>query len=147
MQCYKKVTAILGPSGSGKTTLLNFLTGTINSGVKAEGTVSLKGNVGFVPQEDHLHSFYTCRDYMLHYSYLTGMSDTFANQKLSMDLLVGLGLENHADTIVGDIFRKGLSGGQKRRLSCALEALSRPETLFLDGRYILLICSHSSSRT
>ena len=43
-----------------------------------------------------------------------------------------MGLDKHADTIVGDVFRKGLSGGQQRRLSVALEALSSPETLFLD---------------
>lgn len=49
-----------------------------------------------------------------------------------MSLLSDLGLDRHADTIVGDLFRKGLSGGQQRRLSVALEALSGPETLFLD---------------
>ncbi len=127
-----KVTAIMGPSGSGKTTLLNFVTGTLDNGLTAEGMVHLNGKMGFVPQEDRLHGFYTCRSYVDHYSRLTGAKDNFANVKHSMDLLVSLGMEVHADTIVGDIFRKGLSGGQKRRLSIALEALSSPETLFLD---------------
>jgi ABC-type multidrug transport system ATPase subunit len=134
-----KVTAILGPSGSGKTTFLNFLTGTITSNLKADGLVSMSGNIGFVPQDDRLHGFFTCRDYMMHYCRLTGMEDTDETRELAMDLLAGLGLETHVDTVVGDVFRKGLSGGQKRRLSVALEALSRPETLFLDGETIINI--------
>ena len=124
-----KVTAILGPSGSGKTTLLNFLTGTVASNMKAKGIVNMTGQIGFVPQDDHLHGFYTCREYMMHYLRLTGMERSSEAEDLAMDLLFGLGLENHVD-----VFRKGLSGGQKRRLSVALEALSRPETLFLDGK-------------
>lgn len=127
-----KVTAIMGPSGSGKSTLLNFVTGTLESGLTAKGMVKLSGRMGFVPQDDRLHGFYTCRSYVEHYSRLTGAKDNFANAKQSMDLLVGLGMDSHSDTIVGDMFRKGLSGGQKRRLSIALEALSSPETLFLD---------------
>lgn len=127
-----KVTAIMGPSGSGKSTLLNFVTGTLESGLTAKGMVKLSGRMGFVPQDDRLHGFYTCGSYVEHYSRLTGAKDNFANAKQSMDLLVGLGMDSHSDTIVGDMFRKGLSGGQKRRLSIALEALSSPETLFLD---------------
>jgi len=122
----------MGPSGSGKTTLLNFVTGNISGGLKADGHVQLNGQMGFVPQQDHLHGFYTCRSYMRHYTRLVGLDDNVATAKLSMDLLIGLGLDKHADTIVGDLFRKGLSGGQQRRLSVALEALSSPETLFLD---------------
>lgn len=48
------------------------------------------------------------------------------------DLLSELGLAEQAHTIVGDVFLKGLSGGQKRRLSVALEALTHPNNIFLD---------------
>ena len=128
-----KVTAIMGPSGSGKSTLLHFLTGSIQGNLKAKGEVNLAGRMGFVPQHDHLHGFYTCKTYMEHYTRLAGMKVNDETSKFAKDLLVGLGMENHSNTIVGDMFRKGLSGGQKRRLSVALESLSRPETLFLDG--------------
>jgi len=43
-----------------------------------------------------------------------------------------LGLADQADTVVGDLFIKVLSGGQKRRLSIALEALTQPGNFFLD---------------
>ncbi len=88
--------------------------------------------MGFVPHEDHLHGFYTCRWYMTHYTCLVGLEDNFSNAKLCMDLLLELGMASHADTRVGDEFYSGLNRGQKRRLSVALEALSNPETLFCD---------------
>ncbi len=49
-----------------------------------------------------------------------------------MDILIELGMDKHSDTRVGDEFHKGLTQGQRRRLSVALEALSSPETLFCD---------------
>lgn len=69
---------------------------------------------------------------MSHYTRLVGLKDNFANAKLCMDILISLGMPDDADTIVGDVFRKGLTKGQQRRLSVALEALSSPETLFCD---------------
>lgn len=69
---------------------------------------------------------------MQHYARLAGLlinDDT--NQRIDT-LLKQLGLSEQADTIVGDIFKKGLSGGQMRRLSVALEALTSPNNLFLD---------------
>ena len=128
------ITAIMGPSGSGKTTLLNFLTGSVSRGVLAEGKVVLNGRHAFVPQDDRLHGFYTCKSYMKHYAFLSGLKGTTtdAEDKHMDQIFEGLGLTGHKNTIVGDLFRKGLSGGQKRRLSVALEALSSPETLFLD---------------
>jgi len=127
-----QITAILGPSGSGKSTLLNFLSGTIGGSLSAKGKVVLSGSKAFVPQNDHLHGFYTCRTYVEHYVRLASSEKGTGKYGKGMVLLASLGLGQHADTRVGDIFRKGLSGGQKRRLSIALEALSGPDTLFLD---------------
>mmetsp|Transcript_5940 Transcript_5940/g.11662 ORF Transcript_5940/g.11662 Transcript_5940/m.11662 type:complete len:81 (-) Transcript_5940:908-1150(-) len=58
------ITAILGPSGSGKTTLLSVLTNSIPSNIVARGNVCLPGTFAFVPQDDMLHGFYTCQQYM-----------------------------------------------------------------------------------
>ena len=128
----KCVTAILGPSGSGKTTLLSCLTNSIQSNVVARAEINLPGLKALVPQDDRLHGFYTVKSYMHHYAKLAGLRRTPELASRIDDLLSQLGLTEQADTIVGDIFLKGLSGGQKRRLSIALEALTGPQILFLD---------------
>ena len=47
-------------------------------------------------------------------------------------LLSAFGLRNQADTIVGTPIKKGISGGQKRRLSIASQLITSPKILFLD---------------
>lgn len=72
---------------------------------------------------------------MKHYARLSGLKSKISEQELDTKietLLAQLGLTQQADTIVGDIFFSGLSGGQKRRLSVGLEALTDPINLFLD---------------
>ena len=110
-----QLTAILGPSGSGKTTLLDFLTGSISGGAVANGTVNFPNGSAYVPQGDRLHGFYTCQGYMMHYARLSGMEINVETMRTIDLLLESLGLSNHKDTIVGDIFLRGLSGVQKRR--------------------------------
>ena len=92
-----------------------------------------------MPQGDYLHGFYTCTSYMQHYARLTGMKlDEETNKKID-EILTDLGLASHKSTRVGDVFLSGLSGGQKRRLGIALEALSSPQNFFLDEptRYVI----------
>ena len=160
------VTALMGPSGAGKTTLLDFITGMLGSSVNACGQVCLPDNDAYVPQDDRLHSFYTCQQYMEHYARLSGMKklldccerkeatndgsgddkdEEAANPSLSTDNLIAhilkkVGLSGQKDTFVGGLFCRGLSGGQKRRLSVALEALSSPMNLFLDERECIICC-------
>lgn len=68
---------------------------------------------------------------MQHYARLSGLSQEGLDEKIDK-LADQLGLSEQKSTIVGDIFLKGLSGGQKRRLSVCLEALTDPNNLFLD---------------
>ncbi len=94
--------------------------------------VYLPGKKAYVPQGDHLHGFYTCASYMRHYARLTGMKiDEETNKKID-ETLSDLGLSYQQNVRVGDVFLSGLSGGQKRRLGIALEALSSPQNFFLD---------------
>ena len=48
------------------------------------------------------------------------------------DLIASFGLQSHAQTIVGTPIRKGLSGGQKKRVSVASRLVTNPKILFLD---------------
>ena len=59
--------------------------------------------------------------------------------KLITNILSEVGLINQRNTVVGGMFKRGLSGGQKRRLSVALEALSSPLNLFLDEPTVCIV--------
>ena len=48
------------------------------------------------------------------------------------DLLAAFGLQAQANTIIGTPIRKGLSGGQKRRVGIASQLITCPKVLFLD---------------
>lgn len=47
-------------------------------------------------------------------------------------LLSAFGLQNQADALIGTPIRKGVSGGQKRRVSVASQLITSPKILFLD---------------
>ena len=136
-----RVLAIMGPSGAGKTTLLNVLTleaygGTSTGDVKIDGkpmTQALfQANCAFCPQQDHHWAFLTCRETV---TYAAGLYLALpAAEKAARveALLAEMGLASCGDTLVGNQFKAGLSGGQKRRLSIALALIKRPAVLFLD---------------
>ena len=81
---------------------------TILFSLPLRSSVHLPGESAFVPQEDVLHGFYTCRKYLEHYCRLTGYeTDKEQREEHIMELLTSLGLQDQADTIVGDLFLKG----------------------------------------
>ena len=93
----------------------------------------MPGSTAFVPQDDLLHGFFTVQAYLRHYSNLAGVKGTRKERDAKIDTLMkDMGLWDQRNTIVGDVFLKGLSGGQKRRLSICLEALSGPNNFVLD---------------
>uniref|UniRef100_A0A7S2SQZ2 ABC transporter domain-containing protein n=1 Tax=Mucochytrium quahogii TaxID=96639 RepID=A0A7S2SQZ2_9STRA len=133
--------AVMGPSGSGKTTLLDALANRMRSS-KLGGKVLFNGRelkdkersaiVSYVPQEDSLMGQFTVREtirYAARFHYGLRGEDIEDRVTQTME---AMGLDNVADTLVGDIFRKGISGGQKRRLSIAVELISKPSILILD---------------
>jgi ABC-type multidrug transport system ATPase subunit len=121
--------------------LLSLLTLTPTE-CKQSGYVTLNGHkvdsqllrnfCSFVPQDDHLWPFLTCRE-TLSYAADFYLSKSSQEKKAEVDRLIKeLGLEKCANTICGNQFLKGLSGGQKRRLSLALALIKNPLVLFLD---------------
>ena len=130
--------AVVGPSGSGKSTLVGALTGSrpATSGRVLydgrdlyESLDELSGRMGMVPQDDILHPQLTVRKALEYGAELRFPPDTDVTERSSRvaEVLVELGLDQRADVVIGR-----LSGGQRKRVSVALELLTRPSLLFLD---------------
>ncbi|MFI1213847.1 FHA domain-containing protein [Streptomyces sp. NPDC020802] len=134
----KCLLAVVGPSGAGKSTLLNALTGQRPAD---RGTVlydgrdlyrdyaELRQRIGLVPQDDILHSQLTVRRALAYAAELRFPQDTAkAERKARVDEVIHeLGLEQRARQPI-----HSLSGGQRKRVSVALELLTKPSLLFLD---------------
>ncbi|WP_217242695.1 FHA domain-containing protein [Streptomyces sp. AC555_RSS877] len=134
----KCLLAVVGPSGAGKSTLLNALTGQRPAD---HGTVlydgrdlyrdyaELRQRIGLVPQDDILHSQLTVRSALSYAAELRFPQDTAkAERRARVDEVIReLGLEERARQPV-----HSLSGGQRKRVSVALELLTKPSLLFLD---------------
>lgn len=146
------MTGILGPSGAGKSSLLDVLAGRKRSGQGcAVGQISLvvdgdkivdgsKGYskvrqvAGYVPQEDVLPGTLSCYEHLMFHGRLRMPRKATHADRRERALLVleELGLSRVADARIGDAQKRGLSGGEKRRLSIAAELMARPPLLFLD---------------
>mmetsp|Transcript_6200 Transcript_6200/g.14571 ORF Transcript_6200/g.14571 Transcript_6200/m.14571 type:complete len:601 (-) Transcript_6200:406-2208(-) len=127
-----EVCAILGPSGSGKTTLLDVVSGRVDKSrkgrsVTGEIVAHPDARTRYVQQEDSLCGILSVRETLVFAQRLAGAPATRVDE-----LLNELGLSVCADTHVGTIFFKGISGGQKRRLSIGVELVSNPSLLLLD---------------
>ncbi|KAG0682730.1 hypothetical protein C6P41_003495 [Kluyveromyces marxianus] len=140
-----KLMAIIGGSGSGKTTMLNVLAGKTNSSITYDGTVlftsskdSIKSDdsseiiVAYLTQHDALAANLTCRETLRIAADLKLQQTKQERYVLVEELIAELGLRDCADTHVGDAHHKGLSGGEKRRLSIAVQMIANPSVLFLD---------------
>ncbi|ALV37692.1 FHA domain-containing protein [Streptomyces sp. CdTB01] len=134
----KCLLAVVGPSGAGKSTLLNALTGQRPAD---HGTVlydgrdlyrdyaELRQRIGLVPQDDILHAQLTVRSALSYAAELRFPEDTVKAERRARveEVIRELGLEQRADQPV-----HSLSGGQRKRVSVALELLTKPSLLFLD---------------
>jgi ABC-type multidrug transport system ATPase subunit len=142
-----KLTCILGPSGSGKTTLLNTLSGRVRPGgrfdAQINGTIQLNGQVtetwknqhffGYVMQEDCLFATENPREILTFAAKMRLRGIKPSEIACLVDnMLVSLGLEECASTMVGNDVIKGISGGQKKRTSIAAELITNPAITFLD---------------
>ncbi|AVV46882.1 ATP-binding cassette domain-containing protein [Streptomyces sp. ID05-04B] len=134
----KCLLAVVGPSGAGKSTLLGALTGQRPAG---HGTVvydgrdlyrdyaELRQRIGLVPQDDILHAQLTVRSALAYAAELRFPQDTAKAERRERveEVIRELGLSERADQPV-----HSLSGGQRKRVSVALELLTKPSLLFLD---------------
>jgi ABC-type multidrug transport system ATPase subunit/pSer/pThr/pTyr-binding forkhead associated (FHA) protein len=134
----KCLMAVVGPSGAGKSTLLGALTGFDPA---TEGMVlydnrdlythyaELRHRIGLVPQKDIVHLQLTAREALDYAAELRFSSDTARAERDTrvVEVIEELGLTAHAQTRADR-----LSGGQLKRVSVAMELLTKPSLLFLD---------------
>ena len=130
--------AVVGPSGAGKSTLLGALTGfrpadggevQVRRPRPLPNYAELRHRIGFVPQDDILHTPLTVRRALNYAARLRFPHDVSAEERKHRidEVLTELGLAAHADQRIDS-----LSGGQRKRTSVALELLTKPSLLFLD---------------
>ncbi len=133
---------ILGQSGCGKSTFLKCIAGEI---IPSYGNIKYDGKnfyqninfysqfVGYVPQEDLLFSNLTVYENLYYRGRLRMPKLSYENldQKIR-NILFNTNLGHRTNTLVGDIKKKFLSGGERRRLNIALELLFEPTVLICD---------------
>ena len=139
--------ALVGPSGAGKSTLLDMLAGRKTTG-KLGGTVFMAGrpvgkafkrNSAYVAQEDVFVPTLTAGETLAFHARLRaerGVTDAELTARMAA-VLAATGLTRARDTTIGGMLPsgipvRGLSGGEKRRLTVACSLVARPSLLFLD---------------
>ncbi|KAL8167772.1 hypothetical protein V2J09_009271 [Rumex salicifolius] len=134
--------AVMGPSGCGKSTLLDALAGRSSLDARQTGGILVNGRKqalaygtsAYVTQDDTLMNTLTVRE-AVHYSAQLQLADSMSwseKAERASAVIREMGLQDAADTRIGGWNVKGISGGQKRRLSICIEILTRPNLLFLD---------------
>lgn len=138
-----EILAVLGASGSGKSTLIDALANRIAKG-SLKGSITLNGEVlesrllkvisAYVMQDDLLFPMLTVEETLM-FSAEFRLPRTLSKSKKKMRvqaLIDQLGLRNAAKTIIGDEGHRGVSGGERRRVSIGIDIIHDPIVLFLD---------------
>ncbi|KAJ9555032.1 LOW QUALITY PROTEIN: hypothetical protein OSB04_009646 [Centaurea solstitialis] len=138
-----EIMAVLGASGSGKSTLIDALANRIAKG-SLKGTVMMNGEVlesdlskvisAYVMQDDLLFPMLTVEETLM-FSAEFRLPRTLSKSKKRarvQALIDQLGLRNAAKTVIGDEGHRGVSGGERRRVSIGIDIIHDPIVLFLD---------------
>ncbi|KAL2326008.1 hypothetical protein Fmac_025066 [Flemingia macrophylla] len=137
------ITAVMGPSGAGKTTFLSAIagkafgykvTGSIFINGKNESIHSYKKIIGFVPQDDIVHGNLTVEENFW-FSALCRLSADLPkpDKVLIVERVIEfLGLQSVRNSLVGTVEKRGISGGQRKRVNVGLEMVMEPSLMILD---------------
>lgn len=135
---------LMGSSGAGKTTLLNILCNRMakDTNVRFDGKITANGKdikdfrfkdyIGYVTQEDVMMPTMTCRESLAFAATLKIPAPKTYIDKLVHEMLEHLRLTKVADSIIGSHIRKGISGGERKRVAIGIELISEPSIMFLD---------------
>jgi ABC-type multidrug transport system ATPase subunit/ABC-type multidrug transport system permease subunit len=138
-----EILAVMGASGSGKSTLIDALANRISRGA-LKGGVTLNGEPltdavlksisAYVMQDDLLFPMLTVTEtlsFSAEFRLPRALSP--AKKRARVQTLIDqLGLRAAADTIIGDEGHRGVSGGERRRVSIGTDIIHDPILLFLD---------------
>ncbi|GAA5902258.1 hypothetical protein JCM8208_007242 [Rhodotorula glutinis] len=146
-----EVLALIGGSGSGKTTFLNVLAGRVGNlelptggivystandaaGSRSSTLSAAKKVIGYVRQDDALLPYLTTRETLETAAALRLPKSVSAAQRAAIveQTMAELGLRDVADVLVGGALRRGISGGERRRLSIGCALVTLPSILLLD---------------
>ncbi|POM61220.1 ABC transporter-like protein [Phytophthora palmivora] len=131
---------IMGPSGAGKSSLLDCISGLNNA---VEGEIVLNGQpwsdttkrlTSYVMQDDLFYQTITVKEHLVFQAKLR-MGKTYTEQQYMKrvdEVMEELGLMKCRDTLIGGVSLRGISGGERKRLSFATEILTNPSILFVD---------------
>ncbi|KAJ4831223.1 ABC transporter G member 20 [Turnera subulata] len=138
-----EIMAVLGASGSGKSTLIDALADRIAK-ESLRGSVTLNGEVlesrllkvisAYVMQDDLLFPMLTVEEtLMFSAEFRLPRSLSKSKKRARVQALIDqLGLRNAANTVIGDEGHRGVSGGERRRVSIGMDIVHDPILLFLD---------------
>jgi len=139
------VTAIMGPSGAGKTSLLSLLRGQAHY-AKITGSLTVNGHAvdtlerfrrrtAYVPQEDIVNDELSTEENILYSALLFNRRGYLAAAECMPMVLRAeqlLDISHIRTSVVGSPAKRGISGGQKKRVSIGMELMKEAELFFLD---------------
>ncbi|KAH6802943.1 ABC-2 type transporter family protein [Perilla frutescens var. frutescens] len=138
-----EIMAVMGASGSGKSTLIDALANRMAKG-SLKGSITLNGEQlesrllkvisAYVMQDDLLFPMLTVEETLMFAAeFRLPRTLSKSKKKLRVQTLIDqLGLRNAAKTVIGDEGHRGVSGGERRRVSIGTDIIHDPILLFLD---------------
>ncbi|XP_019262754.1 PREDICTED: ABC transporter G family member 11-like isoform X1 [Nicotiana attenuata] len=134
--------AVMGPSGCGKSTFLDALAGRLDFSTRQSGVILINGHkqklsygtCAYLTQDETLLATLTVKE-AVYYSAQLQLPDSMTKSEkiqIAEQTIKEMGLQDAMNTRIGGWGNKGISGGEKRRLSICMEILTRPKLLFLD---------------
>ncbi|OLY77698.1 ATP-binding cassette sub-family G member 2 [Smittium mucronatum] len=139
-----ELVALIGSSGAGKTTLLNLLSGRILGGTvtgdilfngEKRDKKTFKRDVAYVEQDDLLFGTLTTKETLMYAADFRLDASEYTKQEKEdrvKDVMRSLRLTKSEDTLIGFEGHKGLSGGERKRVSIGVEIVTDPKMIMLD---------------